>query len=250
MRTVTAAGGGIVGGDRHGGGVFTALLDLVLPPICAGCDRPGAMVCPACALELAGDPAPRPPDPPPLGLPECWSAAPYRGVPRRLVLTYKERGRTALIRPLTDALVSVLLQVPSAPRGPFAVVPVPSARAAVRRRGHDPVGRLAAAVAHRLRALGRPAVFSPVLRHRRRVRDQAGLSSAERAANLAGALVMGKRRTDLPGALWGLPAPVAILVDDIVTTGTTLTEAATTLRRAGVRVPLAVTLTATPRRTR
>ncbi|MFC6087586.1 ComF family protein [Sphaerisporangium aureirubrum] len=232
------------------GRVWSAFLDLVLPPSCAGCARPGAIVCSACAVELSGDPAPRPPHPPPRGLPQCWSAAPYQGAPRRLVLAYKERGRTALVRPLADALVSVLLAVPTVPAGPLAVVPVPSARSAVRRRGHDPIGRLAAAVAHTLRSLGWPVVSIPALEHRRRVHDQAGLNAPQRAANLAGALVARPPWTTPTANPWPRPAPTAILVDDIITTGTTLSEAATTLRRTGLKVPLAITLTATPRHTR
>ncbi|MBB6472077.1 ComF family protein [Sphaerisporangium rubeum] len=197
-------------------------------------------MCSVCAEELHADPAPRPPVPAPRGMPECWSAAPYRGAARGLVLAYKERGRTALIRPLADVLATVLLSVPALPTGPLTLVPVPSARSAVRRRGHDPVARLAAATAARLRTLGLPASCTPALRHHRRVRDQAGLTATERAANLSNAFAVRRRRPTRP--------PVtAVLVDDIVTTGTTLTEAATTLRRTGIPVPLAITLTATPR---
>ncbi|MEO3808665.1 ComF family protein [Sphaerisporangium sp. B11E5] len=196
--------------------------------------------------ELCGDPAPRPPVPAPRGMPECWSAGPYRGAVRKLVLAYKERGRTALVRPLADVLVSVLLSVPTLPAGPLAMVPVPSTGPAVRRRGHDPIGRLAASVAHRLRGLGCPAVFVPALKHHRKVHDQAGLSAAQRAANLSGALVVRRRSP----ASWASGDLVAVLIDDIVTTGTTLTEAATALRRTGIPVPLAVTLAATPRRSR
>jgi predicted amidophosphoribosyltransferase len=247
------ASSGSVGGRPHGGRVLTAFLDLVLPPRCAGCARGGAVVCPACTAELHGDPRPRSPSPAPPGLPECWAAASYEGVPRRAILAYKEHGRTTLARPLSACLASTLtaaLDASGLLDAPFALVPVPSSREAVRRRGHDPVRRLAALAAGRLRSRGRPVTLAPVLAQRRAVRDQAGLSASERAANLAGAF--GSRRPRSPSGhpLWGRPEPVAVLLDDIVTTGTTLAEAAAALRHEGVAVPLAVTIAATRRRAR
>ncbi|MFC4531618.1 ComF family protein [Sphaerisporangium dianthi] len=234
--------------------MLTALLDLISPRRCAGCALPGAPVCRLCAAELRGEPVPRPPGPPPPGLPDCWSAACYEGAVRRVVLAYKERGRTALAPPLAACLASTLLAALAArgfPSGaPLILVPVPSSRRSVRRRGHDPVRRLAVLAARALRARGWPAVAAPVLAQRRRVRDQAGLSASERAANIDRALGVRGGPIAVQRRLQGSPAAVVVLLDDIVTTGATLAEAARALRGAGAAVPLAVTLAATPRRRR
>ncbi|GII75375.1 hypothetical protein Sru01_03570 [Sphaerisporangium rufum] len=249
--------------------MLTALLDLVLPARCAGCDRPGAQICAGCLAGMRGDPAPRPPAPAPAGLPPCWSAARYEGTARRVILAYKERGRTALGPPLAACLAGTVLAalgagggparpadppVPVGPVGPVgpavALVPVPSARRAVRRRGHDPVGRLAALAGRRLRAAGYPVAPAPVLVPRRRVADQAGLSAVQRAANLTGAFTVHPARGGAPPGAWGPGAGLLVLVDDIVTTGATLAEAARALRAAGAGVALAVTLAGTPRRHR
>ncbi|MEV7965207.1 ComF family protein [Sphaerisporangium sp. NPDC088356] len=233
--------------------MLTAFLDLVLPARCAGCARAGSVVCPACAQELHGDPRPRAPSPPPRGMPDCWAGALYAGAPRRAILAYKERGRTALARPLAASLTATLvaaLRESDALGAPLALVPIPSARKAVRQRGHDPVGRLAELAVGALRSRGAPVTLAPVLAQRRRVRDQAGLSASQRAANLSGAFGVRAAGSAPERSLWGRPDPVAVLVDDIVTTGTTLAEAAGALRREGVVVPLAVTLAATPRRAR
>ncbi|MBE3008996.1 ComF family protein [Microbispora sp. NEAU-D428] len=228
-----------------------ALLDLILPPRCAGCGAPGAPACPSCTAELLREPAPRPPDPPPPGLPDCWSATAYDGAARRMILACKERGRTALV-PVLAASVSACVAAWAAGRGAYRevwLVPVPSARAASRRRGHDPVRAVAAAAARELRRRGRPAALAPLLRQGRRVADQAGLGSAERAVNLSGAF------ETAPGPVARLrpsgrgPGAVAVvLVDDVVTTGTTLAEAARALRAAGAEPSAAVTIAATRRR--
>ncbi|WP_055478009.1 phosphoribosyltransferase family protein [Sphaerimonospora mesophila] len=233
--------------------MLAALLDLVLPPCCAGCGKPGSAACHACTAELLRNPAARPPDPPPAGLPECWSATTYDGAARRMLLALKERGRTVVTPVLAAGLARVVtaaLEARMEPvdRRPLALVPVPSARAASRKRGHDPVRAVTEAAAAELRPLGQPVVSVPMLRQSRRVADQAGLSSARRAANLSEAFEVVPGRTGLLAALQRRGA-VVVLVDDIVTTGSTLAEAARALRLAGAEVPLAVTVAATPRRT-
>ncbi|TQS17374.1 ComF family protein [Microbispora hainanensis] len=237
----------------------SALLDLILPPRCAGCGAPGVLACPFCRAELLREPAPRPPDPPPPGLPECWSATAYDGAARRMILACKERGRTALV-PVLAASVSACVTAWAATRAATGaggrgssrelwLVPVPSARAASRRRGHDPVRAVAAAAARELCRRGRPAALAPLLRQCRRVADQAGLGSAERAVNLSGAfeVVPGGAARPRPSDGCSEAADV-VLVDDIVTTGTTLAEAARALRAAGAEPSAAVTIAATRRR--
>ncbi|MEU6426063.1 phosphoribosyltransferase family protein [Microbispora sp. NPDC046973] len=231
-----------------------ALLDLILPPRCAGCGAPGALACPSCRAELLREPAPRPPDPPPPGLPVCWSATAYDGAARRMILAYKERGRTALV-PVLAASVSACVAAWAAggagARREVWLVPVPSARAASRRRGHDPVRAVAAAAARELCRRGLPAALAPLLRQGRRVADQAGLGSAERAANLSGAFEVVPGSAARPRTCGSGPGAVAmVLVDDVVTTGTTLAEAARALRAAGAEPSAAVTVAATRRRRR
>lgn len=115
------------------------------------------------------------------------------------------------------------------PGVPVLLVPVPSARWAVRARGHDPARRIALAAAGELRRAGMPARVVAVLRQRRRVADQSGLNSRQRLDNLAGAL------TVVPGGGRLLAEGLVVLVDDLMTTGASLTEASRAVREARAR---------------
>lgn len=220
-------------------GVLTAGLDLVLPQRCAGCGGEGGLLCGSCAVRLRGPARVRLPCPAPHGLPPPWAVAAYAGPVREVIVAHKERGLAGLTGPLGAALARAVLAVPVAVV-PLLLVPVPSARASVRRRGEDPTLRIARAAARELTRRGVAASCVPVLRHRRRVRDQSGLTAADRAANLDGAL---RARRDLRGVR-------VVVVDDVVTTGATLAEAARALRTAGAEVPAAAVVAATARRGR
>ncbi|WP_189311852.1 ComF family protein [Streptomyces brasiliensis] len=109
---------------------------------------------------------------------------------------------------------------------PVLLVPVPSAARAVRSRGHDPVRRIALAAAGELRRAGMPARVAAVLRQRRAVVDQSGLNSGQRLANLEGALEVAA------GGARVLAGGHVVLVDDLMTTGASLREAARAVREA------------------
>ncbi len=203
------------------------LLDLVLPRSCAGCGAAGRTLCQGCRALLGGEPFLHVPGAAPDGLPAVVAAAVYAGPVRQVLLAHKERGRTPLVRPLSEALAVAVADFGR----DVLLVPVPSARAAVRARGHDHARRLARATARRS-GVG----WAPVLRQARVVADQAGLSAAARGANLAGAL---ECRADLTGV-------AVVVLDDIVTTGSTLAEAARVLTEAGADVLGAAVVAATP----
>jgi predicted amidophosphoribosyltransferase len=222
---------------------WTTLADLVLPAECAGCGRTGGAdvsegLCGTCAFALDGPPTAVRPARRPAGLPRVHALAPYREPVPDIVIAQKEHGRLDLARPLGRRLARAALAA-SPDAAPVWLVPAPSARAAVRRRGQDPVRRMARVAAAELRALGRTANVLVALRHSREVTDQVGLTHEQRAQNLAGALAV--RRA----AAARLALRPVVLVDDVMTSGATLADAARAIRTAGGRPVGAAVLAAT-----
>lgn len=222
--------------------VLADLLDLVFPVGCAGCGRPGPAWCRPCA-GLLDRPTAHRPTPSPAGLPPLWVAGRYEDEVRAALLAYKERGRRDLAGPLGVALAGAVGRACAAGRGGgrLVVIPVPSRRSVARARGGDHVRRLARHAAAALSADGRRVTVVPVLRVRGRPRDSAGLSAAARSTNLAGSLTV----TSGTAACMG---QTVVVVDDLVTTGATLVEAARALRDAKIEVTAAAAVAATPRR--
>lgn len=218
-----------------------ALIDLFLPSECAGCGASGPSACASCLRPLLAAPALRMPRPSPAGLPPAVSVATYDVPVREMLVAYKEQGVVSLARPLGDALAAAARVAAGGPSR-VVIVPVPSSRAARRRRGVDPMRALADRAARTLRSQGCDAVVMALLRHSRPVADSVGLDSAARAANLCGAFVAQPRTQRL---LAGRPVVVA---DDLVTTGVTLAECSRTLRAAGAGVVGVATVAATARR--
>jgi len=200
------------------------VLDLVLPLECGGCGAPSTRWCPSCARQLAVKA-----DEPHLITPRVDPGVPvlslgrYAGARREAIVAVKEHGRADLIAPLAVAMRAGLerMLVWGVVSTPLTVVPAPTRRSAARRRGGDPVTRMA-----RTATAGLPGVgVTQALRMRAMVRDSVGLSGADRQRNIAGRVKLTK--------------PVSgdvVVVDDIVTTGATACESVRVLHIAGAQV--------------
>ena len=203
-------------------------MELILPRRCAGCGRGGELLCAACRVELARPPqlvttrsSPHVP---------VYALAPYAGAHRSLVLAMKERRNTAVRRHVGAVLGAALTHLGARGDLPpaFVLVPAPTRRRSARLRGGDPVEQIC-------RASGVATVAA--LRLAPRVADQSELGAEERLRNLAGAVRLVDAGVD---ELRSRPAVPVVLVDDVVTTGATLTTSAERLIAAGVTVAAAV----------
>ncbi len=224
-----------------GGRYVEAGVDLLLGGACVGCGRPGLALCRCCAGALVRVPFATAPDPTPAGFPVTYAVNDYDGVVKAAILAHKEGGLLALAPALGSALawaVLGLLSVQPHPVPALTVVPAPSSPSSVRSRGHDPLLRIARVAVRRLRDAEVTASCAPAVTAVRRVADQSGLGSADRARNLAGAFRVSR----------SVPTGSVVVVDDVVTTGATAAETTRALRAAGVDVIGAAVVAATVRR--
>lgn len=185
-------------------------MHLIAPPLCGVCGRPCGPAEPACerCLEaLASAPAVSIAV---AGVDRGCAATAYEGTARKLVTSLKFAGRLALAGVAARAICAAA--GPGALRG--ALVPVPADPVRRRLRGFDPAEAIARALA--LQA-GLPLCVCLERSHGRR---QVGRS---RSGRLAGPAVR---------AAFATP-PEAVLVDDVVTTGATVSACARALRQAG-----------------
>lgn len=197
---------------------------------CALCGTPGTLLCPGCrkdlpllgvACERCAEPLPVPGvcghclhDPPPFDV--TRAAFRYASPLSELVLRLKFQGALHLARLLGELLVDHLGDAPR----PDLIVPVPLHPARLATRGYNQALELGRPLGH---ALGVPLGVGLC----RRVRDTAAQST----------LAPDGRRRNVRGAfaVHGSVPPRVVILDDVITTGATLSELAHVLRRAGAR---------------
>ena len=192
---------------------------LLLPARCAVCGALGGSPCLSCVAALRPPPVLEPP----AGLDSLVALIRYDEVARAVVTAVKYRNARASIEGLAPALASL------APPGLVAVTWAPTTPERARARGFDQAELLARSVA---RHLDLPA--------RRCLRRLAGPHQTGRGAD--------QRRLGPRFAASGRPVGPLLVVDDVCTTGATLSAASAALRGAGARTVHGLVLARTPAR--
>ncbi|MDF7663979.1 phosphoribosyltransferase family protein [Bifidobacterium sp. ESL0763] len=206
--------------------------DLLLPRGCAGCDAPDEVLCPRCLALFEGAHERSLPS---MRQAWCHACAFYEGAARRAILSWKDHGDEecdrVFARCLADlALRTADLESPARERDGDApgvlLVPAPSSPASKRRRGRWQMAPVVRMMARILADEGVAARPLPILRlNGVRGKSVQANGSLARSRRIDGH-VRAVRRVDDGAAL-------VLVVDDIVTTGSTMGQCVKALRAAG-----------------
>ncbi len=204
------------------------LADTLVPARCPGCGRTGTSLCGSCASTL--EQAPDRPAPPHLDA--LVGLLRHRGVARRVVLGAKYRNDERLLALLGAALgplLDHLLDHPAdhPPGRPTVVTWVPGTPGHRRRRGGDPAATLA-------RSAAANSVHTPIAIQLLRRLDDRAQTGRDRPARAAGPALTVTTPTGIGGTV--------VVVDDVCTTGASLSAAAARLRSAGAARVLGLVL--------
>jgi competence protein ComFC len=214
-------------------GLPGALLGTLFPPRCVACGAAGAWLCPACIAAIPGH-----------GhlsqvrrlahfedtLDGVLALSAHVNPLREAVHGLKYEGLRVLADPLSALLASGWL---ARGCGADLVVPVPLHRSQLRRRGYNQSGLLAAGLAIRTGM----EVHQEALVRWRATRSQVGLGHQERLDNVSGEFVC--HDDAVRGAR-------IVLVDDVLTTGATMSVCATALCDVGALEVWGLALTHAP----
>lgn len=200
---------------------LATLNELIFPIRCISCGQLGLSICSQCRRGWN-------PHEYLTHLPNLivTASVPYSPIAQKILLAAKESQIKTADELVSGAISHGIEMFLRSERCDF-LVPIPSRATVVRKRGRQFINDMAQESSQRFQL---PVI--ELLTHTRKVRDQSGLHLKERWNNLEGAFVVTKKQQALGKAL---------LIDDLVTTGATLSEAARALRYAGIEVVGAVT---------
>ena len=191
------------------------LTELIFPSRCLGCGVLGLSICTRCRPQWNPHIYRRSQE----GL-AIYSAITYSHVAQKVILAAKENGLRQADELVVEAL-SKSLYFFRKERGEGILVPIPSRKDAERKRGRSFIQSLTS-------QLDYPS--ASLLTISRRVRDHGTLSHEDRFANINGAFIASPKYVG-----------DVILIDDIVTSGSTLLEARRAFMRRGISVKGAIT---------
>lgn len=225
--------------------IYTGILDLVYPSFCLICENveQDSYLCAKCLekIEIIGEQRCRKCGTPCESYlcPDCkvreyafeyaCSAGVFDGVLREAIHLFKYRGQVVIAKPLADLMIRCFPDTKLSGRID-AVIPIPIHSSRLLERGFNQSEELARQFCNKTRI----PLVTDVLYKSRKTPRQVGLPFDVRVVNVAGSFgirhavkIRGKR---------------VMLIDDVITTGSTVSEAARTLREAGAAVVYAYTL--------
>lgn len=224
------------------------ILDFIFPKRCVSCKKQGSYLCQNCFVYLSFDVKSlclicdkptfnnltHPACKRKYAIDGCFSALTYNKTTQKLIYNFKYKPYLKdLTTVLTDLFYESIIQNENfnqeLKKGGWFLVPIPLSNAKLKKRGYNQSEIIAKILSKKFKI--------PVQNILKRVRDtktQVGMSNIDRKLNIKNAFI--------PNTKYSIRNTNVILVDDVVTTGSTLKEAANVLKRNGARKVIGLTL--------
>jgi len=194
-----------------------------LPPFCFSCGRHleknnlNKNICPACVRNR-------------LHFDRAYSPCVYDGVAKELIHEFKYRGRDNLGKPLSKIMINFIKEYSLPVNYLDFIIPMPLHKTKLREREFNQAEILSMHIA---KEFNKDSISNILLRHRQ-TKTQTELKNKDRFLNVANSFSVDSR-SDLKGKN-------ILLIDDVLTTGATSSEAALALKKAGAQTVFVLTL--------
>lgn len=215
--------------------IVISLKELVFPKICFLCSKSGFELCPDCELPWVGVPNK-------INFKDLrlFYMRNYDKESSKVILFAKEASNKKAIQLISLSLFTLIksLIYELTLANPINIVTIPSSRRSIMKRGRNHINEVCTEVVKLLRSSSIQAFNTPVLKHAREVKDQSNLNKIQRFNNLENAYSLIDQ---------SLVGSTCILMDDLITTGSSISEAIRALSEAKITILGVVTACAVER---
>jgi predicted amidophosphoribosyltransferase len=212
-----------------------SLKELIYPNICLCCGKTGAKVCHNCSKYWLANP-----NKSKVESNDLFFVTTYDESTSPIILAAKELGNREALKliaiSITSSICFAILNLGIAQ--PINLVTIPSQLSAIRRRGRDHIKDLVQEVIIQLRHQNIDAIYLPILKPIKKIKDQSDLDGLQRKENMSHAFIVKSSP---------ISQSAVILIDDLVTTGASIQEGVRALAEAKITIDAVVTACAVGR---
>jgi predicted amidophosphoribosyltransferase len=212
-----------------------SLKELIYPNICICCGKTGAKICHNCSKYWLAKP-----NKSKVGNNCLFFVTTYDETTSPIILAAKELGSREAVKliavSITSSISFAILNLGLSQ--PIYLVTIPSQLSEIRRRGRDHIEDLVQEVITQLRQQNIDAIYLPILKPVKKIKDQSDLNGLQRKENMSHAFIV---KTS------PISQSAVILIDDLVTTGASIQEGVRALAEAKITIDAVVTACAVGR---
>jgi ComF family protein len=212
-----------------------SLKELIYPNICLCCGKTGVKICHNCSKYWLANPNKSKVEN------KClFFVTTYDETTSPIILAAKESGNREAIKLIARSIASSISFAISnlGIAQPINLVTIPSQLSAIRRRGRDHIKDLVQEVIIQLNQQNIDAIYLPILKPIKKIKDQSDLNGLQRKENMSQAFIVKSSP---------ISQSAVILIDDLVTTGASIHEGVRALSEAKITVDAVVTACAVGR---